>query len=1016
MKPKILKIKGLYSYKNQQVIDFQHLSATGIFGIFGKVGAGKSAILDAIMLALFKRIERYEGAIDAENYMNLSANDLEIEFEFEAQNRHFKSLVKGKKSQKATVKPQITQAFYEFIDEEYIPIKVNDAAEILGEGLNFSNFTRTVIIPQNKFQTFLTLPARERAAMMTELFQLERFKLTDATSRLLRETEGKVKAIEGQVTQIGNISQQNIDNVQNKLLELDIEVSRCRRDIEMYEIAEKEQSKLKEKHDILRGVEITCIELEKNKEEFEIKEKELIEYEYCKDTFTLLLDIKDKVLEKQIKENELLNTETLNYNDFLKKYNDINNAFLAIEKAQNMRDELLEKANNFEQAAKIKILHEELLGINEKLLNIDNKLKESENHLTNFEKTINEYKNGIKNIKDKMPNIEQINAAKNWFNENKNKEENLNKERTKALVYNKNLENLLSDKNAFLEINKNIFLDNKNDFDSLYLQIELYKKEKESLLVKNEKLLRNKLAQRDFAQHAAQLTDGEPCPMCGSEHHPAPIEAHFDETELVLLEAQIIDIKNTISEAEKRSGDLRLLQQKIVAAQQQIIEQDEVIENSSEILRGYQKMWIWHYFEQSEMAIDDLLRSYKSMQKQLDDLEINIQEAEDKKHKIQIEKRNNEFIFNELNINKAAISGQLQGLQVIDKYAAAIENLSVKMLQDTAAEMQKEVAANTKKYQETKQDFEAAERQKIQLETQLKSRQERCEEYAKELASATKTLEIAISKTTLTEVEIRKILLKRIHVFEIRNQIADYKNRVHNEQMRLRDLRLETAQNPFDFEAYAALLENLKSTKERLQSLNESIGQEKENHRNLQEKLHNLTELNAELVILKDREADLKVFTSLFRANAFADYVSSIYLRNIVENANQRFAKLTNYALKLDLSEKNEFEVVDLLHDGQKRLVRTLSGGQMFQAALCLALSLSENIASSQDFFFLDEGFGSLDKESLDMVFDTLKALRKEGRIVGIISHVEEMQQEIDNYLLIKLDDKTGSEITHSYF
>lgn len=1016
MKPKILKIKGLYSYKNQQVINFQHLSATGIFGIFGKVGAGKSAILDAIMLALFKRIERYEGAIDAENYMNLSTNDLEIEFEFEAQNRHFKSLVKGKKSQKATVKPQITQAFYEFIDEEYIPIKVNDAAEILGEGLNFSNFTRTVIIPQNKFQTFLTLPTRERAAMMTELFQLERFKLTDATSRLSKHNDGKISAVSGQLTQIGDVSQQNIDNVQKKLTELDEEALRCRRDIETYELAEKEQSKFKEKHDILRGVEITCLELEKDKEKYDNKEKELIEYEYCKDTFTLLLDKKDKAAEIDTRENKLLEIETIKYNDFLNENKKINDVFSLLEKTQNMRDEMLEKAINFEQAAKIKILNEELLGINEKLLNINNKLKESENHLENFEKTINEYKNGIKNIKDKIPNIEQINEAKNWFNEAKNLENNFKKEHSKGLVYNKNLENLLSDKNNYVENNKNIFSNNNKDFESLYAQIELYKKEKELLLVKNEKLLRNKLAQRDFVQHAAQLTEGEPCPMCGSEHHPAPIDVHFDEAELTLLESQINDIKNTLFEAEKRVGDLRLLQQKIEAAQQQITEQDEAIENCNEILRGYQKTWIWHYFEQSEIAIDDLLRSYKTMQKQLEDLEINIQEAEDKKNKILTEKRNNEFIFNDLNIKKAAISGQLQGLQVIDKYAVEIGNLSAKTLQDTAAKIQKEVAANTKKYQATKQDFEASEKQKIQLETQLKSRQERCAECAVDVRLTSKNLAEAIGNTALTEIEIRKILSKNINIALIRNQITDYKNQVNNEQLKLRDLRLETAKNPFDMTAYIALQENLKNTKERLQLLNEEIGREKENQKNLQKNLDNLAELNAELAILKDREADLKVFTSLFRANAFADYVSSIYLRNIVENANLRFAKLTNYALKLDLSEKNEFEVVDLLHDGQKRLVRTLSGGQMFQAALCLALSLSENIASSQDFFFLDEGFGSLDKESLDMVFDTLKALRKEGRIVGIISHVEEMQQEIDNYLLIKLDDKTGSEITHSYF
>ena len=92
---------------------------------------------------------------------------------------------------------------------------------------------------------------------------------------------------------------------------------------------------------------------------------------------------------------------------------------------------------------------------------------------------------------------------------------------------------------------------------------------------------------------------------------------------------------------------------------------------------------------------------------------------------------------------------------------------------------------------------------------------------------------------------------------------------------------------------------------------------------------------------------------------------------------------------------------------------RISSGGQTFQASLSLALALADNIQqvteSRQNFFFLDEGFGSLDKESLNIVFDTLKSLRKENRIVGVISHVEEMQQEIDAHLTVENHPERGS-------
>ena len=108
-----------------------------------------------------------------------------------------------------------------------------------------------------------------------------------------------------------------------------------------------------------------------------------------------------------------------------------------------------------------------------------------------------------------------------------------------------------------------------------------------------------------------------------------------------------------------------------------------------------------------------------------------------------------------------------------------------------------------------------------------------------------------------------------------------------------------------------------------------------------------------------------------------------------------------------------------MLNGGELRDVRTLSGGQTFQAALCLALALSDHIqsrnAARQNFFFLDEGFGSLDRESLHIVFETLKALRKENRIVGIISHVEELQQEIDVFLKVENRAEEGSVVVESW-
>jgi exonuclease SbcC len=144
-----------------------------------------------------------------------------------------------------------------------------------------------------------------------------------------------------------------------------------------------------------------------------------------------------------------------------------------------------------------------------------------------------------------------------------------------------------------------------------------------------------------------------------------------------------------------------------------------------------------------------------------------------------------------------------------------------------------------------------------------------------------------------------------------------------------------------------------------------------------------------------------------------------MYLQNLVSSANERFYRLTRQHLKLELDPENNFRIRDYLNEGQWRNVKTLSGGQTFQASLCLALALADNIQQlnrgGQNFFFLDEGFGTLDRESLEMVFDTLKSLRKENRIVGVISHMEDLQQEISAWLNVSRDDEKGSLITPSW-
>jgi exonuclease SbcC len=152
----------------------------------------------------------------------------------------------------------------------------------------------------------------------------------------------------------------------------------------------------------------------------------------------------------------------------------------------------------------------------------------------------------------------------------------------------------------------------------------------------------------------------------------------------------------------------------------------------------------------------------------------------------------------------------------------------------------------------------------------------------------------------------------------------------------------------------------------------------------------------------------------MMKGNGFVRFVSVRYLRELCSRANERFFTLTGKSLALEVDDSGEFLVRDYLNGGKTRSVKTLSGGQTFQASFSLAIALSESVRKEREsFFFLDEGFGSLDRDSLSLVFETLKSLRAERSIVGVISHVEAMKEEIDTALLVKKDPARGSVISY---
>jgi len=136
------------------------------------------------------------------------------------------------------------------------------------------------------------------------------------------------------------------------------------------------------------------------------------------------------------------------------------------------------------------------------------------------------------------------------------------------------------------------------------------------------------------------------------------------------------------------------------------------------------------------------------------------------------------------------------------------------------------------------------------------------------------------------------------------------------------------------------------------------------------------------------------------------EFISEERIRYIAREASETLGVLTKYRYALELDTGQGFVIRDYANGGVLRAVSTLSGGETFLASLSLALALSKQIQlkgqSPLEFFFLDEGFGTLDSGLLDVVIDALERLSSKQRVIGVISHVPELKHRIARRLIVE--------------
>ena len=223
---------------------------------------------------------------------------------------------------------------------------------------------------------------------------------------------------------------------------------------------------------------------------------------------------------------------------------------------------------------------------------------------------------------------------------------------------------------------------------------------------------------------------------------------------------------------------------------------------------------------------------------------------------------------------------------------------------------------------------------------------------------------------------------------------------------------------PVDESQLQELESQINSLNEEVKILSENVGKLSSEYERIFADNIKLKQFSESLADSKKQYDLAKELSSVLRGKALAEYICEEYLQKITESANQKLEILMDgrYTLKF---ENKEFYVEDNFNDGKTRPANTLSGGETFIVSLSLALSISDAIAMlssrSMDFFFLDEGFGTLDNELCAIVVNSLYKLESQNLKIGLISHVAELEDSLKNKVIVtKGANGTKLKVEHS--
>lgn len=1173
LKPKKLKIKGLNSFIEQQEIDFERLTEKGLFGIFGPTGSGKSTILDAITIALYGKIAR-----DSTEFINTDCDNLSVSYEFEIGGTSDRRCYIVDRNVKKDKNGRYKTTLARLVDASSGNVVAEAAREVQGEiesiiGLTCDDFTRSVVLPQGKFNEFLRLTGRERRDMLERIFGLEKYG-KHLGEKIKRARNGKLKSLDilsGEMKRFEGFSEETYletKKLLNKMIDeekiLRSEKKQLEDEYEKYkilwelqeelEVFKKREEELKlqipdvnSKRDTVQKannalkVKPYIVGLRTTEEKLKLNENQLVQLVEALKEIELRLSRTEEeykiAAERKEKEVPILIRREANLiqaidiklktqniekerGTLLKEYEEKKNLLkvikegldnLTLQREKNLKE--IESKENRLSDIKVEPEYREKL---QRAFLKEEEYKVTANKKSELEKKIHEKTNKIYDIQKHKEDAIKI-------KENKDKELLMLESKRKLLIENcpgdnslllekqnqiailrESLETALENTNKKNELQDKLIkvLEQKEQLDNKIRDIKkIIETKSDSYKVLSEEIA--KLERINLASILAkELKENDPCPVCGSVHHPS-VAAEVDNDDITEKSKVLDQMKLEIDDytLEERKYEIELagvykqeeylkeeydtllrklkdidletlkLQNNRVQAEFNNIKTNIDRWNSSKeeterLLQNCREEKV--EIDKSEIKLSELLSSEKTILREI--------ELELKACLETFEKVSKEYTSFKEELKIDNIKLRLDEIMMLDKESAKIQNGLKELRERTAyqdrekeelagkineaeieiakilrsgkekraaidgyneemnklsegrepssylTEIRKLMSSIQEHEEKIKSKLEAEKLEKQKVSDKKLSEQQDKLTLEKLFSEQKNSLEEALRENSFGSIEEAiAAALEEQAIEEFDKEIKSFEDSLKNTAANIDRIRLKLGDNRIELEEWQRLEVKRKEVYELLDEKVREIARCQQMLQVMDKELERLKELLKEKKSLEHVCSLLDDLDKLVQGNKFVEFVAMNQLRYIALEASKRLKDITRGRYALELDSSGNFTMRDDFNGGVVRPTNTLSGGETFLTSLSLALSLSSQIqlkgSAPLEFFFLDEGFGTLDTNLLETVMGSLERLHSDRLSVGIISHVEELKNRVPVKLIVEpaMPGQGGSKIKIEY-